>query len=146
MCRAAAEPVLAAGAGEAADQSSEAVPEPGEEAEGGDAQPANAAATAIVSVRIDSLLVRNIGLLSDPDRIQRPENTGSLQQPDQDGDYDDHIEYSVDLPVHRNVVINKPQQYADDDEYDGHMNERHLAVQFSLALRHISGRLRPKRA
>jgi hypothetical protein len=45
-----------------------------------------------------------------------PQDAESRQKPDDHADNDDDIEDLLDLPVHGNVGVDEPEQYADDDE------------------------------
>ena len=41
-----------------------------------------------------------------------------IEHPDDDADDHHDVEYLLNLPVHRDVVVDQPEQYADDDESD----------------------------
>ena len=55
--------------------------------------------------------------LVDVDRTQRAEQAQCLEQPQYDDDDDDDIEDVFDLAVHRDVVVDQPQQHADHDQH-----------------------------
>jgi hypothetical protein len=51
------------------------------------------------------------------------ENAEGKQQPYNDANHHDNVENFLDLSVHRNVGINQPEQYPDDDQCDNESNQ-----------------------
>jgi hypothetical protein len=54
----------------------------------------------------------------DTDIARVIENAEGKQQPHDDANYHDDVENSFDLPVHRDVGINQPEQHANNDQSD----------------------------
>ena len=46
------------------------------------------------------------------------ENPEGIQQPDDNTDYDNDIEDLFDLAIHRDVIVDQPEQDADHDQGD----------------------------
>src|ERR1700730_9771940 len=55
---------------------------------------------------------------SDADVLERAQQAGGLQEPDDDHDDDDNIDDPLDLAVHRDVVVDQPEQDADNHQRD----------------------------
>jgi hypothetical protein len=53
--------------------------------------------------------------LREADLVRVIKNAEGDQQPHDDADHHDDIENVFDLPVHRDVGIDQPEQHADDD-------------------------------
>ena len=68
------------------------------------------------------------GWLSDPrdaDVAGVMENAEGEQQPDHDANDHDGVEDGFYLSVHRDVVVDEPEQHADDDQGDGEIQKWH---------------------
>jgi hypothetical protein len=57
-------------------------------------------------------------LVSDADASNRIHESKSVEKPGNHGNNNNDVQDSLDLGIHRNVVIDKPQENANDDERD----------------------------
>jgi hypothetical protein len=69
-----------------------------------------------MAIKVTSIRLPDLGNLN---VAGMPQNAERGQEPDDNADHDHDVEDLFDLPVHRNVVIDQPEEYSDDDEsYD----------------------------
>jgi hypothetical protein len=59
------------------------------------------------------------------DVARMAENAKDRQQPHDDTNHDDDVENFFNLPVHRDVGIDQPEQHANDNQSDGDSNQWH---------------------
>lgn len=57
-----------------------------------------------------------------PDRVEQPKG---IEQPDEDGDHNGTIENPADLAIHRDVVVDQPKEYPNNDQGDNKGNQIH---------------------
>jgi len=54
------------------------------------------------------------------DILQTAKHSKSIKQPDNEDDYNNGIKNSFDSPLHRNVAINQPEKYSDNNKNDNY--------------------------
>ena len=66
------------------------------------------------------------GSVADVDATDAGEKAEHLQQPEDHNDDNNDVQDVLYLPVHGNVIVDGPEEDADDDEKNDELNERHL--------------------
>jgi hypothetical protein len=56
------------------------------------------------------------------------------QDPDNDANHDDGVDNRFDLSVHRNIGVDEPEQYADDNQGENERNQRHRAPSVGMSI------------
>jgi hypothetical protein len=56
--------------------------------------------------------------LGDADIAGMIDDAEGIQQPHNDADHDDDVENLFNLSIHRDIVVDQPEQHTDDDQSD----------------------------
>jgi hypothetical protein len=75
-----------------------------------------------------------INLFADVNIGERTQKAKSLQQPQHHANHNDGIEDTFNGTVHWNIVVDEPKEHANNNQYDKHTDERHLAFLFPCAM------------
>ena len=65
----------------------------------------------------------NIKLFSDMDCTERTQDPECLQKPHNHTNYYNCIQYTLDGSIHRNIIVDEPEQHSNDDQDDKHTDE-----------------------
>jgi|SRR3954452_8487475 hypothetical protein len=64
---------------------------------------------------------------SNVNRMQAAQHAKCLQQPEHDGDHNHDVQDLLNLVIHRDIGVHRPQQNTDHDQRDDEVYQRHVS-------------------